>query len=419
MARFSSVLTLRGRSLLTAGLTLVACGTVLGFHDLTRIGILVIVLPIVAALRARRHSLNLVVTREVTPHRVEMGHPSEIHLTIENRDRRTAPLLLAEEGIAAALGAPARFVLPRMGPGEKRELRYRVTGRRRGRHELGPLTVQVKDPFDLVERRVEQPTRADVVVLPQVHPLPPGTHLASGAGGEGAVPQHVALHGEDDIAIREYRYGDDLRRIHWPSTARTGEVMMRQEERPAQRRSVVLLDTRALAHGVAEGAQTSESLEWAVSAAASVITHLERQRFSVHLLTSTTVEDHAVHSGMGLDDALDVLAMVTPSADENLDALVLAADALTLGGGVVIAVTGELDPVGAQALAGLRRPGVQTMALVLDGPAWAGSNRRVAELGETARLLGARGWSVASVGPTTEVPQAWAALSGRRSVMVR
>ena len=58
----------------------------------------------------------------------------------------------------------------------------------------------------------------------------------------------VALHGEDDQTVREYRDGDDLRRIHWPATARTGELMVRQEDRPAKRRAVVVLDSRSSGH---------------------------------------------------------------------------------------------------------------------------------------------------------------------------
>ena len=69
-------------------------------------------------------------------------------------------------------------------------------------------------------------------MLPRVEPLGGGHPRGDGVGAEGAIPHMVALHGEDDVAIRTYRDGDDLRRIHWPATAHRGELMVRQEDRP-------------------------------------------------------------------------------------------------------------------------------------------------------------------------------------------
>ena len=58
----------------------------------------------------------------------------------------------------------------------------------------------------------------------------------------------LALAGEDDVIPRGYRYGDDLRRVHWRSTARYGELMVRREEQPQRARCTVLLDTRGIAY---------------------------------------------------------------------------------------------------------------------------------------------------------------------------
>ena len=85
-------------------------------------------------------------------------------------------------------------------------------------------------------------------MLPRIEPLVGGRPPGNGVGAEGEIPFMVALHGEDDQSIREYRDGDDLRRIHWPATARTGDLMVRQEDRPARRRAMILLDPRAGAH---------------------------------------------------------------------------------------------------------------------------------------------------------------------------
>ena len=89
---------------------------------------------------------------------------------------------------------------------------------------------------------------------------------AAASGRRASIPHMVALHGEDDVTIREYRDGDDLRRIHWPATARTGDLMVRQEDRPAQRRAVVVLDPRAVGHG---GLRAQQLVRVGVTAAAS------------------------------------------------------------------------------------------------------------------------------------------------------
>src|SRR5205823_12945703 len=102
-----------------------------------------------------------------------------------------------------------------------------------------------------------------LMVAPLVHHLP-AVRLGGGWAGAGeSMSRSVATAGEDDSATREYRLGDDLRRIHWRSTARRGELMVRREEQPWQSRAVVLLDSRESAH---HGDGPLSSLEWAVSA---------------------------------------------------------------------------------------------------------------------------------------------------------
>ena len=86
--------------------------------------------------------------------------------------------------------------------------------------------------------------------------------------------------GQDDAPIREYRHGDDLRRMHWRSTARVGELMVRREEQAWDPSATVMLDTRASAHA-GEGMQ--HSLEWAISAAASIAIHFLEDGFSVEI----------------------------------------------------------------------------------------------------------------------------------------
>ena len=271
--------------------------------------------------------------------------------------------------------------------------------------------MRVQDPFGLTMRHASLSSHDELLVLPRIIGLSDGRALGRGLGSEGSVPHRVALHGEDDQSIREYRDGDDLRRIHWPATARTGELMVRQEDRPAKRRAVVLLDTRALAHG---GAGPSGSLEWAVTMAASAVTHLLDLGFAVHLLTPDPGEESGVREDSDLDRSLETLARAVPIDEAGIGEMLHAASGATAQGGLIVAIVGAIDDGDARALSSLRQPGGPGLAFVVDGGAFAsysGSSEGPDPRATTAALAGA-GWSVATAVTDVGVADAWASVAG-------
>ena len=410
MRAVTDILTLRGRCFLAAGVALLLCGVVLGFVDLLRLGTLLIALPIITALIARRHHLQLRVSRTVSPARVQIDEPAIVTVTIENQSPSRTPVLFVEESVDHALGDRPRFVVSRLGKGARTKLRYRTRAHVRGRHRLGPLALRLKDPFDLSLRLATVPGTSELLVLPRVVPLSSDRPRSTGVGAEGSVPHMVALHGEDDVSIREYRDGDDLRRIHWRSTAKTGTMMVRQEDRPARRRAVVILDTRQNAHA---GSGATSSFEWAVTTTASVVAHLLRQRFAVHLVTSPTTIGAAGRDSATLDEALDELAVVSTDGPDALADAVSAARPLTSSGGLVVAVTGAMDEQSTEALASLRQPGASAMALVLDTGTFTGSGSggTPAQVEETVKALTGSGWAALACRADTSLPAAWASLN--------
>ncbi len=410
MPRFTDSLTLRGRCFLAAGVALVVCGLVLGFREITRIGVLVGGLPLLVGLVGVRRSLHLRTVREVVPGRVRIDEVSDVVLTVTNEDTRPTPILMAEEQLDYALGDRPRFIIPRLGPGERQHLPYRVRSNVRGRHRLGPLALRVKDPFDLTVRVAVVADVGQVVVLPRVLDLVGGAS-ATGVGTEGTIPHMVALHGEDDVSVREYRDGDDLRRIHWPATARTGDLMVRQEDRPAKRRAVVILDDRET---TPSGARTGGSFEWAVTAVASVSALLMRAGLAVHLVCGGTSTDAPSEEPYALDDLLEVLALAEPVPVDVFDrGLSVAADRVG-DGAMVVAIVGPLAEHEAIALARLRSGGSPALALVMD-LGGAGSDVAV----RTAAELSTGGWVSEVVANGTPVPSAWATLSSGMAVTRR
>jgi uncharacterized protein (DUF58 family) len=368
----------------------------------------------------RRHGLHLDVVRVATPSRVAIDERAVVTVRIRNIEPTPSPVVMAEESIDYALGDRPRFVLPSLRPGDVQEVQYTVRSHTRGVHRIGPLGVRVRDPFGLTLRTAAVSGDAEIVVLPKVVPLPHGRSLGSGIGSEGSIPHMVALHGEDDQTVREYRDGDDLRRIHWPATARTGELMVRQEDRPAKRRAVVVLDTRSVGHG---GSGRSSSLEWCVTTAASVTAHVVDAGYAVHLLTADARADNGVHHDETLPEALESLARVGLGPEDGLRAVLHAANALTSQGGLVVYVGGPVGDDDARTLSALRQPGSAGAAMVVDPDAFAGRTRRGAATASGAdaslAILQASGWMTTPVDARTTPALAWAAVVGGQVVGAR
>lgn len=415
MRRLRDLLTTRGRAFVAAGITLVLCGIGLGFTDLTRIGVLLVALPLLSGLLMRRHDLRFALERTAVPGRIQVDEQSLVTLAIENAGGGASPLLMAEEQLDYALGDRPRFVVPRLRRGDRQEVHYSVRSHVRGRHRLGPLGVRLRDPFGLSTRVAAISGSSDILVLPKIVPLGGGQPPGSGVGAEGAIPHMVALHGEDDVSIRSYRDGDDLRRIHWPATAKTGELMVRQEDRPARRRAAIVLDSRARGH---HGSGTSGSFEWAVTACASVAAHLLDQGYAVHLISDETAEDSRAASAMEVDPLLDVLAMAEPGSDDQFADVLQSAHPVTASGGLVLAVVTDLDEELARRVASLRQPGGTALAIVLDPDGFTATRRHRAgssdELTCVPVLRGA-GWTVTVVGAGDDLPSVWGVLSGSTS----
>jgi uncharacterized protein (DUF58 family) len=221
----------------------------------------------------------------------------------------------------------------------------------------------------------------------------------------------VSSAGEDDTATREYRHGDDLRRIHWRTTARRGELSVRREEQPWQSRGAVILDTRTVAH---RGDGAASSFEWAVSAAASVAIHLSRSGFTLRLVTDTGRElSSAGQSTTGFGQAVvDELAVIEPSRGSDLS--VATATMRRQGGeGLVVAVLGALELSDAEQLTRLRSSSSSIgVALLLDPASWnpaAPTEDPDDEPLSTASrdLLAAAGWRVIEVRRGDSLADLW------------
>ena len=417
MTRIRDVLTTRGRAFVAAGLTLLLGGLLLGFADITRIGVLLTALPLLAGLATRRRNDSLVVTRTIHPVRLMVDQTANVEVVFENTSGRRTQLQLAEERVDYLLGDRPRFVLPPMEPGEIREFDYQIRSHVRGRHRLGPLTLRVRDPFGLATIAASLTDTTDVLVVPRIEILGGGRPRGDGIGAEGAIPHMVALHGEDDVAIRSYRDGDDLRRIHWPATAHRSELMVRQEDRPARRRAVIVMDSRAGGH---QGSGTLGSFEWAVTAAASIAAHLSGHSYALHLVSSETIAEGEATQTIEIDNAMASLAVARRGADQEFEEVLHWAHPLTSAGGLVIAIVTDHDEAVLRRIAALRQPGGTGLLFLLDSRSFA-RGRPGSPTDQTlalAALVAAAGWSTCVVGSGMTVAHAWDTASARTAMMI-
>jgi uncharacterized protein (DUF58 family) len=407
-------LTLRGRCLLATGVALAGSALVLGQRDLLRAAVLVLALPLTAAWVVARTRYRLACERTLEPSRVEAGREAAVRLRLDNVSRLPTGVLLMEDRLPYTLGARPRFVLDRVEPRAVREMSYPVRSEVRGRFTVGPLSVRLTDPFGLCELTRSFTTSEDLVVTPVVTPLPPVRVGGAGAaGGEGAA-RPVASGGTDDASTREYRHGDDLRKVHWRSSARVGELMVRREEQAFQSRATLLLDTRAAAH---RGDGSGSSFECAVSAAASVGVALARSGFSLSLLLPSAPSPAPLGARVTPELLLDVLATVGTTAEATLDAAVDGVRT-TSGGGVLVAVLGALPAGQAERLARLRRGPTACVAVLVDTDSWAAGrpvdrSRARQRHEQSAALLAAAGWRVVPVDHGTTLASVWPLAAGR------
>jgi uncharacterized protein (DUF58 family) len=440
-------LTLRGRCLVAAGATLLALGMLLGERPLVQIAVFVLALPLLSALAVARQRFRVGVRRTVSPARVPRGQDAEVLLEVTNADRRTGRLWLLSEQLPAELGRTPSFVVERLPGGGTAAMRYRVSGGRRGRFRLGPLQLRLVDPFGLVQRTTSGTDGAPLVVVPRVRPLGPGGPGGGHGGGGAGARRSIAVHGDDDVSTRQYRHGDDLRKVHWRATARTGELMVRLEERPWRAQAALLLDTRAGAHlltraagpGPAAGsvlpgpagdpAPPHDSLEWLVEAAASIGVHLAQRGAVLRVLTTggelTPAAGAAarVSTGLGSTELLDRLAALGPSRGAGLGQ---AAEQLhrAAGEGPVVALLGAVGPDDLTELVSVRQGPARDVAVLLDVTSWADASPRsrrglsgtaraalTAQLEQSATLLRGAGWQVVVADASRTVEAVWADLA--------
>ena len=352
-------LTIRGTGALVLAVACIIAARQLGQVELVGFGVLLLALVAACGIAMLLDRRRGDVTRTIVPAVPTAG--GEIAVTVHVAPTSALATASARwrDDLPEGMTGDAAGAFPAVASGLTRgdrvvELSYRARARRRGIHEIGPLTVSATDPFGLIRRRAAVGDATRIVVRPALVELRAVSALQQHAGGTLPASTDRLGQGADDLIARPYAPGDSRRRIHWRASAHRDELMVRQEEQEAAPEATVVLD-RAPQRWAPEANETTgadPAFEAAVSACASALARLVRDGFSVTLIDAdgtTLCAPVDAADAVGIEQAMLALAQLRAVPFERPASLAeLFAGRMT---GPLIVVTGHLDESDAAALA--------------------------------------------------------------------
>lgn len=436
----------RGWGLLAAGVISLLAAQVMGRRDLLTLGILLVVLPLVSLAGIRILKPRYKVYREFNPSTVETSSTTTVRLAVARAGMAVGHVLM-EEHLPPRFGESPAFRFPaRSAAGGTSRYEYRLRSGKRGQFLIGPVTAEFTDPFGLSLHRHAIDDGDTLTVTPAAVELP-ATGLAGARGNDGVTATRIRANpSDDDVMTREYRHGDPMRRVHWAATARHGALMVRQEESVTTPEATIVLDQRfgSFSHGpgsVFGGASgddarelvTSDTFEWAVTAAMSVSAHLAERNYALRFLDpagdpaflrspSAPEPDAEEYTGAGgLQSIAESLAAIQLTGTHHLhhhdqapeggphpfgDRLMDKLSAHRMRG-PILAILGHLQPADARALSAAAGFGANAFAiLVTDRPH---------DCHDALESLRSGGWRAVAVAATASLPAAWSSFDDGRA----
>lgn len=243
--------------------------------------------------------LGLRVERRARLSRVSAGDVFEERYEVINDGRFTTLWVEVTNGTNLP-GAAGSRLLTRVSGKQIRSYRARTWITRRGRFSLGPTTLTTGDPFGLFRAQRTFPAETSLVALPSIFPIHSFPYLPGLLQGGRVISRKAMDITSHASSVREYAAGDPLKRIHWPTTARRGELMVKEFDRDPQTEIWLFLDLQASVHCEKKRAETSggnpdqwmlgrrpefrlppSTLEYSISIAASLAHYFLAQKRAV------------------------------------------------------------------------------------------------------------------------------------------
>jgi uncharacterized protein (DUF58 family) len=349
----------RGVGLALAAVALLAAGWIWGYPELAAIGAAA-ALACVAAASVIAARPRLEVEREVEPDRVSVDQTATVRLTVRNTGRwrsvnaRAVDAYGGPEHLHGSPASPRRGIetrrvavpLARLRPGKSAGASYPIRAERRGVVDAGPLGIGKRDLLGLAATAGNFGPTARLWIHPRLHRLgrtPDGLARSLEGSADKVEQGSLTFH-----ALREYVIGDELRHVHWRTSARIGKLMVKEHLDTSLPTVAIAIDDRAAAWPQDPAAPGGEPFEAACEAAYSILTACFRAEYHAALVPASG----ATVSGAGRDAYGDLLAELAPDAAESLDAYVARLTAARYGD-TLVWITGTEPPT--DRLAALKR----------------------------------------------------------------
>ncbi|AJT40431.1 DUF58 domain-containing protein [Psychromicrobium lacuslunae] len=423
-------LTTRGWGMLGAGFFAILLAQIMGRKDLLTLGLFLVLLPLLAALGIRFVAPRFSVHREFSPAVLETGMTTTVDLAVGGSSKLGSRVKM-REALPQSFGRSPEFSYPgrvqtTLDVGvQGSRYQYHLRSNHRGQYSIGPVSAQLGDAFGLSQHLQSLHGTDTLTVTPRAIELP-FNRLSGARGTDGSsATRQQANPSDDDVMTREYRHGDPMRRVHWPATARHGQLMVRQEESVTTPEAVLLIDQRsssfeqnsASPHRRAESEanlRSSNRFEWAVIAIMSIATHLIEHNYDLRLLdifarpglsTSRSspepmTEEYAGNAGLAsIAEALAAIELeetsnLTPFNEKLFDRLSLSRQR-----GPLIAFLGDISVSEALSLAAAAEGNTAALAII--------STAQPSRAEEAAAVLRRGGWQVAVSDADSSLAEVW------------
>lgn len=288
--------------------------------------------------------LKLTRVQRLVHQRAMAGEILSVEVEIENRKRWLSCWLMAAKDTISSQyeQLEATVLFARVPPRDRRSGYYRMRLQQRGKYFLGPIELTTRFPLGLVQRGLVFDLTDEILVHPRIG------HLSSTWQRDHLMAVELVqrrstrkgAYDDDFHRLREYRWGDDPRSIHWRTSARRSELMVREFHQSRDQHLNLILDLWAPR---TVSSRDQERVELAVSFAATVcLTHLRQGHDSTMSLAATgkkRVEWQALSGGIGAETMLDTLALVEAGPALDVRHICESTDGIRASGSMTILIT--------------------------------------------------------------------------------
>jgi uncharacterized protein (DUF58 family) len=296
-----------------------------------------------------------------------VGDQLRVTYTLRNSSRLPKLWLEVHNPTTLPGGLPGRALS--LSGNQERSWLVRAPLTRRGHFRIDPLAIRTGDPFGFFEASAAVGQGVAVVVYPRLEPVPAWRLPAANVEGSHAAPERTHQTTPLAMSVRPYAPGDSMNRIHWKSTARHGEIQVKEFDLEQTADAWIVLD---LQRTVQTGRGDESTTEAAIRAAAAITDKALVENRAVGMTVNARRPSHLPPDRGGRQHLkiMQLLAALDADGDAPLvETLVQTIPRLRRGMTAVV-ITPSLDPSWVRVLATLRGRGVACVVVTLDGPAY-------------------------------------------------